>query len=607
MRSALIALLVGCGVSGAAVDAGGTAADDVTVLDGDTDGAADEVLGPQGDDDASPGASSWDTLGGASDATSPAADVWPRSGGPVGFALAPPDQAEAPDADTVYGGAVFDTNLDGRPDVVLATNDGLRILVADTFGRFSLARVVDAQTGAFVPLRPGGQGAVRSVAVGRFGTRDELIACTDGAAELRFVGTLTGLASAGGLPVRDGSCLSVAVADANGDGAADVVTLVQRGGKVALGTWLSPELNADPSVLVAAGPALPVGELLPAGATGSVFERIDDETANGRGAGRLTAVVSPDTPWLEASVPLTAETPWPTRFRLRVKGDGTGFVVQPMLVGADGSRQLGPALSLTDGAWQPVVAETSAWEGSAEAIVGVGIRVSLPDGVESPVAGRVFLDDLVLELPGRMPLAAATFDPAPRFTWPDAHTLLTGALDGDASADFVVLRSKSAPVVLRSYGGRVGSPLSAGGQVGFSAGALLDADGDGDLDVFLASPAGQDRLLVGDGYGQFLDTTAGAIPVDGAQGTAVVARDFDGDGDTDLVIGNRGGTDRHYRARGDGRFTDATPWLGFDALDTAVVLALDIDGDGDDDLMSVASDGNVTPLVRVSIPQEGAP
>lgn len=509
---------------------------------------------------------------------------------PRGFVIAPPDQAQAPECGTVHGGVVFDTNLDGWDDVVLATDDGLRVLVGDPYGRFTLARVVDPASGAQVPLRPGGRGEVRGVVSTGTGF---VVACTTGASELRLGPTPTGLAVAGRLPVRDGACRALAVGDVSAETGVSLLALVEGLDGVALRRWVDGV--ADEALLSAAGPALPVGMLEPA-APGCAFERLEQDPL-GRGIGRLTAVLS--VPELVATLPIAADG-WPVRLRLRVRGDGTPFLVEPVLVGSDGARVLGPALEVPAANWAEVDVETSAWGAPSPALAAVGLRVSgAPE-----LAGRLYLDDVVVELPDRLTAVVAAFDPPARFRWDDASALVAGDVDGDGAADAVVLRQSKPPVLVRSYGGPVASPLSAGGQVGFSAAALLDAESDGDRDVFLVSPAGQDRLLVGDGYGQFLDTTLGAVPVDGANGTSALAADLDGDGHDDLVIGNRGGTDRHYRAKGDGRFGDATPFLGFDSLDTAVVLALDLDRDGDLDLMSVAADGNVTPLVRVAIPRE---
>jgi hypothetical protein len=115
--------------------------------------------------------------------------------------------------------------------------------------------------------------------------------------------------------------------------------------------------------------------------------------------------------------------------------------------------------------------------------------------------------------------------------------------------------------------------------------ALLDADGDGDLDAWAAT-GGQptqdrgDRLWVNQGGaqggtpGQFLGTgtTYGSDDTRG-----VASGDFDADGDLDLFAANQSGADRVWRNDG-GLFADAGESLGFDiSMDVGIG---DVDGDG---------------------------
>jgi hypothetical protein len=86
----------------------------------------------------------------------------------------------------------------------------------------------------------------------------------------------------------------------------------------------------------------------------------------------------------------------------------------------------------------------------------------------------------------------------------------------------------------------------AGGSWDAVSSALADFDGDGDLDLFLASrgagpvaAASQTRVLRNDGAARFTDVTAATMPAvhgDDWRADAVAAADVDLDGDVDLVL-----------------------------------------------------------------------
>ncbi|MGQ0641520.1 MAG: VCBS repeat-containing protein [Gemmatimonadaceae bacterium] len=104
--------------------------------------------------------------------------------------------------------------------------------------------------------------------------------------------------------------------------------------------------------------------------------------------------------------------------------------------------------------------------------------------------------------------------------------------------------------------------------------AFFDADGDGDLDLYVVSGGNEfwgdadalrDRLYLNDGRGEF-HRAADALPVFYENGACVVPGDFDNDGDIDLFVGSRvvarayGQIPRSYLLENDGRgrFTDVT-------------------------------------------------
>lgn len=125
-----------------------------------------------------------------------------------------------------------------------------------------------------------------------------------------------------------------------------------------------------------------------------------------------------------------------------------------------------------------------------------------------------------------------------------------------------------------------------------SAVRLADFDGDGDLDAFVANwlPDGdQNRLLINDGRGHFVDETAARVPLrrDPTSGAAV--GDIDGDGDLDIVLtnGKEGGGQRDgiLINDGSGHFVDQSGARLPDSLvDSSSPILGDVDGDGDLDL-----------------------
>jgi len=135
---------------------------------------------------------------------------------------------------------------------------------------------------------------------------------------------------------------------------------------------------------------------------------------------------------------------------------------------------------------------------------------------------------------------------------------------------------------------------------------FFDADGDGDLDLYVVSGGNEfwgeqapllDRLYVNDGRGVFR-RAAERLPPFFENGACVTPGDFDGDGDLDLFVGSRviarryGVAPRSHLLRNDGagRFQDVTAALAPALAAAGMVTAaawVDYDGDHHLDLIVV--------------------
>ena len=121
--------------------------------------------------------------------------------------------------------------------------------------------------------------------------------------------------------------------------------------------------------------------------------------------------------------------------------------------------------------------------------------------------------------------------------------------------------------------------------------ALVDVDGDADLDLLLVSgnhelPGGTkaaapgNRFYLNDGRGRFTDATESSGLRSGRYCAGVAAGDYDNDGDQDLFLANNEGS-QLFRNDGGGRFTDVTEAAGAGVDGEATSSAfLDYDRDG---------------------------
>ncbi|MEO1479636.1 MAG: VCBS repeat-containing protein, partial [Bacteroidota bacterium] len=194
----------------------------------------------------------------------------------------------------------------------------------------------------------------------------------------------------------------------------------------------------------------------------------------------------------------------------------------------------------------------------------------------------------------------------------DGPAAATGDVNGDRLDDLYLGGAAGQPgaLLLQTASGsfrRASAPaFEADAASEDTDAAFFDADGDGDLDLYVVSgsnefeanaPALVDRLYLNEGAGQFT-RGEGLLPTQYMSGSTVAPADFDQDGDLDLFVGARSVPLRYGDIprsallvnNGRGRFTDVTerraPALMEAGLVTDAVWT-DTDADGDLDLVAV--------------------
>ena len=151
-----------------------------------------------------------------------------------------------------------------------------------------------------------------------------------------------------------------------------------------------------------------------------------------------------------------------------------------------------------------------------------------------------------------------------------------------------------------------------------------DVDADGDVDVVFANAPQQDRLYVNNGSGTFTDVTGTSLPVDQDITLGIALVDLDGDGNLDVYHANSfdctfgvpgafactGGVNRLSLNDGAGVFTNS-PLIPSEAEFSFRVETGDLDNDGDNDLVVVGTTGiqrNLTQHIAWrSLPRVGKP
>ncbi|MEM6337977.1 MAG: FG-GAP-like repeat-containing protein, partial [Bacteroidota bacterium] len=264
------------------------------------------------------------------------------------------------------------------------------------------------------------------------------------------------------------------------------------------------------------------------------------------------------------------------------------------------------------------------WPGGAvQTVSDVALRSTLTldqakasyrdDAEQAPTTGRFFRDITVASgfeyVHEENAFADFNREPLiPKMLSTEGPTASVGDVNGDGRLDVFIGGPRDAPgkLLLQEQNSTFlegSASVFEVDKVSEDAGsAFFDADGDGDLDLYVASggsefsgvaPALQDRLYLNDGRGGFTKSS-GRIPRSSQSGSVVQAHDFDGDGDQDLFVGGRSvpwkyGIDPESRllVNDGGTFTDQTEQLAPELVEIGLVtdaVWTDADQDGRTDL-----------------------
>ena len=197
--------------------------------------------------------------------------------------------------------------------------------------------------------------------------------------------------------------------------------------------------------------------------------------------------------------------------------------------------------------------------------------------------------------------------------------VIRGDFDGDGTIDLYVINEDADNELLLNVEGTGNFVKSSGGDASSNFGrcrdaVAFDADGDGDLDIFIAvGESNPSVLLINNGGGSFDDgtgdygftgnTRCGPPCSSSADAYAVTVGDFDGNGALDLYVAYKSLAVQNELMLNDGagNFNIASGGSATDKMVSATgSTSCDIDGDGDMDIIVTQYQGNPDTHVHIN-------
>jgi hypothetical protein len=511
-----------------------------------------------------------------------------RGNGLGGFSLTATRPAGAAAAAVVVG----DFNADGAPDVAVASDGSDAVFVFLGNGAGGLGAGTSISVGS----------APRALAVTEVnsdGVTDLAVACSGN----NNVWILQGNGSGGFTPLANKPAVGsnpwgIAASDLDADGKADLVTANHDSGNVSVlkgngagvftlaGTYGVSGTPTAVTALDVAGSARP-DLLVSAASTHTVSLLVD----NGVGIGYTTpstAFAARTTP--QAVVPIDANRDGQPDVAVPCR-DSDAVVV--LLVKRPGSPPLSTATTVDIGSGQTPLGAVAAdldSDGDLDLAVtnstGNTVSILRNDGPANPGHFTRLLPDLAV---GTSPESIVAAD----FNRDGALDLAVNSPGDPVPGVSILYGVPAAPGTFQPF-----LKVNVGTTPDALVAADFDRDGDVDLAVVDAAPAGFVRILVNNGSGGF---SAGANEPVGNTPTASVATDLDGDGDLDLAVANDDSDNLWVLlGNGAGAFTKTTQSpIALTANSSPVsITAGDFDGDGDPDLAVVCFGTNEARLLR---------
>ena len=174
---------------------------------------------------------------------------------------------------------------------------------------------------------------------------------------------------------------------------------------------------------------------------------------------------------------------------------------------------------------------------------------------------------------------------------------LWGDVDDDGRVDVVLVRPGGRTALWRQVAPRRWQDVTATSRastprVDAVDGALVDADHDGDLDLWLVNASGPTALLNNNGDGTFRDIAASAgVAGDGRPATGLAIADLDGDRDHDVVVLKSAPPHDVWLNDRVWRYRAAPGTEAFRMAPASAVLAADLDADGRPELYTSGPEG----------------